>query len=1265
MKGMKGEKAVMEGLLILAVTLIAISFYLFFLGSAATTGMAVAAVGNTCEESLDLLLNESSEYVWKMSVPGELRSLMMSGTLTRGGRADVYIDHEGERYLVFGSPGPGETGMNVSFSYDNVTLDSVISFENICTETCALSGFNAGSYKFVFNVINGTLNLTTISYTLSNIFSNETNVSDILKNIAANNTTVVEAEYDEPEQLEAEINRPVRWVIRPGNRITPLPDHASNVSVIKQTGNLKEEVKAGDIRIAHKGRVKSLEEFEIDKRLEELQERLKRSENVSEIGMMIENVDSLRETKQGLVSGEAEDGNTAVLIDDDADSYEIFYETDPPEAAEEEITPYRKMIVISSAFNYTDVLAYTDIPESPRDSIKLYWYIDCIRTDVTRDERIDLKLVDSDGDNLVDRLQWTVPHLSNQTFEVDITILNVQSYPIVGGEWTVRFETSGRADLEIRSVNGTVWHNENEDGDLRFLELKCGEETLDYEWTGDSVLVEGYECNETGYETSRVLTSGKHDLQFRYGIQTAYAHNLAGYYTYDDVLVVANNASPASLNITGYFVTERNINYVVYLNLTTSETIDFSTFNGSIRNPVEEYITDNSLEDVINYIVTTKGVPLKISGTGEDCSGAKSATAASVDSELSLILGPYNISIGNAGLVSNPYHNQNERFNHSKYGIYLVTRLTGYQNDTDSDGIPDDVKNLIDSASSAVSSGNFVLDQDPDWEGITGLNGDLSSAHTALTGKGLNSTLNTNSTFLTDQQDVLGYASWGSNDHYDHLYTTNAKPNNTWANGSLAETYVSTSGRTFTYPPSYGQSLIADLISEGVTGAKGYVYEPCSSAMADVNVLFDRYTEGFSLADSYYMASSYLGWMDIIVGDPKAIAFKETSPPVITLDYPLNGSRINNGTFINFSAFDNEAVDSVWYSNGTGNITINPYSINTSGWVAGEYNMIVYANDTAGNMNSKSCSFIVNDTTGEYPEYMSFDGNTTDFKTLADRTNVVDAVLEKSGFGKIEFLENADFSALDLDQYVTISENFIEIDTDNLPGLNKSANLTIHDIDYLDPVIFRDGQVCPVSICTRLNYSNGILTFNVTQFTSYSAGPNSNLTIWDETDTGMPYADQTRYAGNQTKFFANYTNITSGEIITGAECNITFDDSSATMDYNSSGFYDYNRTFSGYGNYYYNITCNATGFENLTATDYVIITLLSACNPPGEGDWFVNETCNLYDEDYMVNGNLTIESNGFLNMTGNTNITFNGTSRYIFVRTGGEINMYDSAGFNK
>ena len=52
------------------------------------------------------------------------------------------------------------------------------------------------------------------------------------------------------------------------------------------------------------------------------------------------------------------------------------------------------------------------------------------------------------------------------------------------------------------------------------------------------------------------------------------------------------------------------------------------------------------------------------------------------------------------------------------------------------------------------------------------------------------------------------------------------------------------------------------------TGVKGYVSEPYTFALAKPDILFDRYTNGMNLAESFYAASQFLKWKDVVIGDP-------------------------------------------------------------------------------------------------------------------------------------------------------------------------------------------------------------------------------------------------------------------------------------------------------------------------------------------------------------------------------------------------------------
>jgi len=157
--------------------------------------------------------------------------------------------------------------------------------------------------------------------------------------------------------------------------------------------------------------------------------------------------------------------------------YTLFYETPAPQKHETPTDRGKRIVVYSDvSFHYHNITAFTDIPDlnyKPR----VYRVVEGERIDVTGNSIYSVSYLDTDSDNLYDRIEWIVPQLSNDTYEIDLTVLNVQSYPIVGGNWTVMFETSGTADLVISAVNGTSFGTNLPD-DLEFLDLKCGNDSL-------------------------------------------------------------------------------------------------------------------------------------------------------------------------------------------------------------------------------------------------------------------------------------------------------------------------------------------------------------------------------------------------------------------------------------------------------------------------------------------------------------------------------------------------------------------------------------------------------------------------------------------------------------------------------------------------------------------------------------------------------------------------------------------------------------------
>lgn len=120
-----------------------------------------------------------------------------------------------------------------------------------------------------------------------------------------------------------------------------------------------------------------------------------------------------------------------------------------------------------------------------------------------------------------------------------------------------------------------------------------------------------------------------------------------------------------------------------------------------------------------------------------------------------------------------------------------------------------------------------------------------------------------------------------------------------------------------------------------------------------------------------------------------------------------------------------------------------------------------------------------------------------------------------------------------------------------------------------------------------------IITVNDTVSFQSTLTGETNLTVWDDTDT------QTKRSNDQVYFYANYTNDTSGETITfpDSACNITFnitgnwEQPEINMSFNeATSQYEYNSTFTTRGDLDYNITCQNDTFEFISLTDVFTIT---------------------------------------------------------------------------
>ena len=143
-----------------------------------------------------------------------------------------------------------------------------------------------------------------------------------------------------------------------------------------------------------------------------------------------------------------------------------------------------------------------------------------------------------------------------------------------------------------------------------------------------------------------------------------------------------------------------------------------------------------------------------------------------------------------------------------------------------------------------------------------------------------------------------------------------------------------------------------------------------------------------------------------------------------------------------------------------------------------------------------------------------------------DLGRVENLFFKKKGFGEIRFIGVINLSDIEnLDKHLFIGKNFIRIDSDYLPQLDRPAILTFEGLRFQNPVIIRNGQICPEEECKIISYNDGNLIFNVTHFSNYSAigaGGEPNGAQVDPGTSEGATANQTAdsadaYAGNVTE----------------------------------------------------------------------------------------------------------------------------------------------------
>ncbi|MFH1770127.1 MAG: hypothetical protein ABH828_01070, partial [archaeon] len=272
---------------------------------------------------------------------------------------------------------------------ENITVEPMIFyFENQCLETCNLKIPNG---RLIIDLRDVNLTIDQIIYTKGaavNETANET--INVTENVTPSNLT----------QFAAEIGKPVKWnklvkADENGTATTMLPETSFNITVTEE--DTKEKVDKDKLSILENETKIKLDKYEQQKaELSEL-----RNENISK--------------------KDKDKKDIELVIEHTAPKYIVEYETPAPELTEEIISENNKIVTISSNLHYENVLTYTDITPAKQSKIKLYWI-----QNESRELFTNITYIDANNDGLIEKIEWTVPHLSNQTFQVIIEITSAE-----------------------------------------------------------------------------------------------------------------------------------------------------------------------------------------------------------------------------------------------------------------------------------------------------------------------------------------------------------------------------------------------------------------------------------------------------------------------------------------------------------------------------------------------------------------------------------------------------------------------------------------------------------------------------------------------------------------------------------------------------------------------------------------------------------------------------------------------------------------------
>jgi len=350
-----------------------------------------------------------------------------------------------------------------------------------------------------------------------------------------------------------------------------------------------------------------------------------------------------------------------------------------------------------------------------------------------------------------------------------------------------------------------------------------------------------------------------------------------------NVIILANSADPNSLKIADYYSEKRGIppENIIALPMPKEETISVRQYVETLHNPLLNTLIDKQRVRVvksnrpdfigrerisvglhrINYLVTVRGVPLRIANDPELLDSCLSGISdpfkvsnASVDSELALLIGPADLSM--TAFVLNPLFANATSTTVKPERVIRVSRLDGPSVSA--------VKRMIDRTLKAETKG-LAGRAYFDIGGPYALADEWIRSAGKLAEEAFFDTDYETTNRVMDESDRFDtpaiYMGW----YRQHAYGPWIKPRWSVPPGAIGFHLHSFSATTMR---SVSEGWLGAFVNQGYCAAVGNVYEPYLEYTHRPDILLKSLLRGNSFGEAVMLSNPVLSWQGVAIGDP-------------------------------------------------------------------------------------------------------------------------------------------------------------------------------------------------------------------------------------------------------------------------------------------------------------------------------------------------------------------------------------------------------------